>query len=136
MKTRNFRLAYLLAVVLSLTVVYAMVGTKEEIPLVLSDTQMQKLVGSSGLQYYQCRYVSNGCDPNSTGTCLAEGSGSKKYFHWSIKYYCDYTGNSSDYCNQYNEAKTCLKYSYTDSNCQSYNSTTEYYYYTACNSSS
>jgi len=127
----RFRLAYLILTALSLAVVYTFVGAKDEIPFVLSDALMLRLIGGFSLQEYECSGA-NGCDPYEVGVCLKRGDKWVKYYDWSYKYYCDYTGDPNDYCNQKNEQVVCLKYVYDDKDCQVRNRKEEITYWTEC----
>jgi len=135
MTVRKFWIAYLLVIAFTLTTVYVVVGNKEEMSLVLSDTQMQKIVGSAGagaLQGYVCNNV-DGCDPKETGTCIP--SGSKGYIYQSVtsKEVCDFTNDDNDYCNQSNWTTTCKEFKYDDNDCQTLNTMEPLEYYTDCN---
>ena len=131
MTCRKFWLAYLLVTVFSLTIVYVVVGTKEEMPLVLSDSQMQTLVG---VGWYGEKCSDNpvpGCDPNPTGECLTWGSKWMKYYPWSTKRDC-LDADPSDFCNLQDLNVTCKRYIYDDDDCDVWNRTVHLYYYTDC----
>ena len=77
MTTRSFRLFYLVAVMLCVSIAYASVSMKDLAPQILSDTQMRELVGQ--------HYWTPECDPKH-GCYGKNGCYNVLFGHASIKY--------------------------------------------------
>ena len=129
MTVRKFRFVYCLAVVLSLTVVYGIVGAKDDMPLRLSDAQMQDLIGQR--QWFRCSPPLKGC-PAQAGICFQHVTGSRIFTENDKRYACFWTNQENDWCFRDDFNVTCEVDWYSDGNCQVWNYTKNFYGYTTC----
>jgi len=111
MKTRKFGAIYILLVALGLGIFYAFAGSIEEVPLGLSEAEMQNLFGGDASNH-KC-VTRTGCYPNSSGC-----NGSGDYYSGSLSWESctDYAGK---FCNidEGSGRIVCSVTHYTNSNC-------------------
>lgn len=125
MKNWKFRIAYLLAVLIGLGLIYSVTSPSMQIPLTLSDSQMAALVGSSHENYAQCKTIWK-CEEQNK--CYNMGTWSYYPHDRENGKDCEY--NASKWC-ELSDAKvtTCYIQTYENSTDCTGDYRSEYYNY-------